>query len=100
MFTLRLVLVACLGAACATAVDDRTASDHDTPAAIEIETADGELVAMEEEPSICGALPSTGLCSHLCDPEGFDAHIPPGVCAAILCTLTDGRTITVHGCHH
>ena len=62
--------------------------------------AAGELVGLEEDLSICDALPSCGICSHLCDPEGIGPHIPQGLCAAIVCTLTDGRVITVHGCHH
>lgn len=60
------------------------------------ETGDGDGQPHE----ICGLLPPDGACSLACDPEALsEQYVPPGVCVAFVCTLTDGRSINVHACH-
>lgn len=95
----RSVLCALWLAGCAVG-DTDVPSDDTAPVPIAVEIETGELVAVEEDPSICSVLPACGICSHLCDPDGFASQLPPGTCAAILCTLTDGRTVTAHACRN
>ena len=66
--------------------DDRTLSDE------------GTFVETEEGADICTVLPACGVCAHICDGTLAD-YVPAGVCAAIRCELTDGRSVTVHACH-
>jgi hypothetical protein len=51
------------------------------------------------DPSICEVLPPDGVCADACDPDALAQYIPPGVCALIVCQLTDGRTINIGGCY-
>ncbi len=100
MKLLRTAMIAVLcGAACvqSAASGEESADDStlgDNGAASEIA---GEVP--EEETDICGLLPASGPCSAACDPMALVEHVPPGVCAAFRCTLTDGREIAVSACH-
>lgn len=71
-------------------------------------TAENELNIVERsdlvdapdgDATICDVLPPDGACADACDPEALAQYIPPGVCALIVCHLTDGRTINIGGCY-
>jgi hypothetical protein len=85
------------GSACITEVelasDDRTLGDDARAEQV-------DMVSMPDEPGICELLPECGPCADACDPDALEQHLPPGTCAAFICELTDGRTLTVHACHH
>ena len=55
--------------------------------------------AGDVDPSICDVLPPDGACADACDPDALAQLIPPGVCALIVCPLTDGRVINIGGCY-
>lgn len=94
MTMLRIALLAILGGpGCVTTLDTSEVSSDDRTL-----TDEGTFAASEEGADICTVLPSCGLCSHICDGTLAD-YVPAGVCAAIRCELTDGRTVTVHACH-
>ena len=96
----RVALFAALaGSACAVA-EEAPPGGH--PPSVE-ESAD-VTEALASPPSVeedlCDALPDEGPCSLACDPDALrDEYVPAGTCAAFACTLTDGRTITLHACH-
>jgi len=54
---------------------------------------------IEVEDEICELLPPCGVCSKLCDPEALRDYVPPGVCAAFACELTNGQQVSVHFCN-
>jgi hypothetical protein len=55
--------------------------------------------ANDADADICDVLPPDGACADACDPAALAQIIPPGVCALIVCHLTDGRTINIGGCN-
>jgi hypothetical protein len=61
-----------------------------------VQAASGVLEAAT--PSVCDYLPPDGPCAAACDPETLAGFVPAGSCAVFACTLTDGRTLTVHVC--
>ena len=60
-----------------------------------------ELAIPDDSYNICDHLPDTAPCSLLCDRDALaDQYVPENTCVVFVCTLTDGRAVSVHACHH
>lgn len=68
--------------------------EGDTSAHAQVHLADFDV----EDEGFCNLLPTCGVCSKLCDPEALRDYVPPGVCAAFACELTNGEHVSVHVC--
>jgi hypothetical protein len=64
-----------------------------------VEQGDLHATSEADDANICDVLPPDGACADACDPAALAQLIPPGVCALIVCHLTDGRTINIGGCN-
>jgi hypothetical protein len=80
--------------ACALLTACAVAEESDTSAHAQVQLADFEL----QDEGLCDLLPTCGVCSKLCDPEALRDYVPPGVCAAFTCELTNGQQVSVHVC--
>ena len=64
-----------------------------------VDDGDSRLIPISENQDFCAVLPPGGACADACDPTALANDIPPGVCALIVCHLTDGRTVNIGGCN-
>jgi Fe-S-cluster-containing hydrogenase component 2 len=96
------VALALCAHACAVGGDDAFApdgpegpkADEDHPSiSFSLETPDDGY-------NVCEHLPAQPPCSLICDRDALTQYIPESSCAVFVCTLTDGREISVHACHY
>jgi hypothetical protein len=96
----KLAAIAVLLGACVADESVTAPTDHHE------DVTDVELVDQHNDSQLCGmaaALPSTDICSLMCDPDAFEARLvdngmKTGNCYQIRCTLSPEMSVTVGVC--